>query len=294
MITVFTPAYNRAYRLPTLYESLKRQSCMEFEWIIVDDGSRDNTKELVSGWQAENNPFEIRYFWKENGGKHTAINLGVEKAQTEWFFIVDSDDYVTDDAVQKIHKWIETVEDPNYAAVSGTRCFPNGSIIGQCEISDNSFIDATNIERAKYKLLGDKAEVYKTDVLKKYPFPVFLGERFLTECAVWNHIAIDGYKVRWFKDSIIVCEYLADGLTAQINTTDIEVANFEGCTYTTKIGLRAYTGVERIRLICQYINKARKKGLTYHEISNKINRNIIEILILSIPVYMKNRMKGRT
>lgn len=293
MITIFTPTYNRAYRLPVLFDSLYRQSCMDFEWIIVDDGSQDNTKALVESWLKEELPFAVRYFLKENGGKHTAINLGVELAQYDWFFIVDSDDYIADDAVEKIHSMIDTVDDRGIAAVSGTKCFPNGRTIGQCAVEEGTFIDAKNNERKRYKLQGDKAEVYRTDILKKYPFPVFLGEFFLSECAVWDRIAIDGYVIRWFKDPLVICEYLSDGLTAQMSSTDIELRNFEGCTYMTHVALQAYDGIDKIRIICQYINKARKKGLTYRETARRIDRNIGEILLLSILVCLKNWIKGR-
>lgn len=293
MITIFTPTYNRAYRLPTLYRSLQRQTCMDFEWIIVDDGSSDNTEDLVAGWIAQKNPFAIRYFPKVNGGKHTAINLGVEKADYEWFFIVDSDDYVADDAVERIHEWIATVKDDSIAAVSGTRCFPEGNRIGECRVLPGTFIDARNNERKRYHLLGDKSEVYKTEILKKYPFPVFPGETFLAEGAVWDKIALDGYKIRWFDYPTVICEYLADGLTTQLNGTSIEVRNFEGCTYYTQVMLQSHSGMEKLRILCQYINKARKKGLTYPEMAHRINRSPAEMMLLSVPVHLKNWLKNR-
>lgn len=291
MITIFTPTYNRAYRLHILYASLQRQSCMDFEWIIVDDGSQDHTAELVENWLTEKNPFVIRFFRKENGGKHTAINLGVEKAKCDWFFIVDSDDYVTDDAVQKIHEWIATVNDKGIAAVSGTRCTSDGKTIGQCGVADGSFMDAKNNERRKYHLLGDKAEVYRTEILRNYPFPTFPGETFMAEGAVWDRIAIDGYKIRWFNYAIVICEYLADGLTSQLNSTSIEVRNFEGCTYYTNVELQAYCGIERIRIICQYINKARKKGLSLGETADRIGIPKMYAAILSIPVFIRNMLR---
>lgn len=294
MITIFTPTYNRAYRLPVLYSSLQRQTNMDFEWIIVDDGSQDHTKELVESWLKGEAPFRIRYILKENGGKHTAINKGVELAQREWFFIVDSDDYLTNDAVQKIHEWVADVTDSSIAAVAGISCYPDNKIIGQCGIEQGTYVDAPNYERKKYRLLGDKAEVYRTEILKKYPFPVFPGERFLSEGAVWDKIALDGYKVRWFNHPLKVCEYLPDGLTSQLRGTDIEIRNFEGCTYYTQVVLQAYHGIDKIRIICQYINKARKKGLTYRETADRIDRSIAEILLLSIPVHIKNWIKGRT
>ncbi|MCI7302723.1 MAG: glycosyltransferase family 2 protein [Clostridia bacterium] len=104
MISVFTPTYNRAYILPALYQSLQRQTCRNFEWIIVDDGSTDNTSELIASWQKDHNDFTIIYRKQQNGGKHTAINYGVALASYKWFFIVDSDDYLRDDAIERI--WV--------------------------------------------------------------------------------------------------------------------------------------------------------------------------------------------
>ena len=104
-ITVFTPTYNRAYILSQLYQSLQRQTYKDFEWLIVDDGSVDDTESLVSNWLNDNNEFPIRYYKKENGGKCRAINYGVELARGRLFFNVDSDDYLTDDALEKVAKW---------------------------------------------------------------------------------------------------------------------------------------------------------------------------------------------
>ena len=101
LLTVCTPTYNRAHTLPRLYESLVRQTSQDFEWLVVDDGSTDNTRELVDGWVAEGR-IRIRYVYKENGGKPSAHNLGVRLAAGELFFCVDSDDYLTDNAVELI------------------------------------------------------------------------------------------------------------------------------------------------------------------------------------------------
>ena len=121
-VTVFTPTYNRAYILGDLYHSLQRQTCMDFEWLIVDDGSADDTKALVASWQGEENPFPIRYVYQENGGKCRAINRGLKEADGRLFFTVDSDDYLTDDAIEKVIRWEgELPRDGNFCGYVGNR-----------------------------------------------------------------------------------------------------------------------------------------------------------------------------
>ena len=107
-LTVFTPAYNRAHTLPRTYESLCRQKCKQFIWMIIDDGSTDNTAELVKGWQSRSNGFPIRYIYKENGGMHTAHNTAYANIDTELNVCIDSDDMLADNAVELIlNKWHE-------------------------------------------------------------------------------------------------------------------------------------------------------------------------------------------
>ena len=107
--TVFTPTYNRAYILPRLYQSLREQTCKDFEWMIVDDGSTDDTGKLVAQWEDQNNGFDIHYYKIQNGGKPRAINFGITKANGDFFFMVDSDDHLTTDAVQKMLLWCKEI-----------------------------------------------------------------------------------------------------------------------------------------------------------------------------------------
>lgn len=215
MVTIFTPIYNRAYIIENLYQSLLRQTSFNFEWLILDDGSTDNISMIVNQWIKNTQKFEIRFYSQKNGGKHRAINRGVQLARGSAFFIVDSDDYLTDDAVEIISKYWEPIEDKQeFAGVSGLKMHKNEQVIGG-SLCFAKFVDATNLERDKYGLQGDKAEVYKTDILKMFPFPEYEGENFITEAVVWNEIAYQGYKIRWFNRGIMVCDYLADGLTAR-------------------------------------------------------------------------------
>lgn len=232
MLTILTPAYNRAYTIHLAYESLCRQTCMDFEWVVVDDGSADNTEELVRQWQKETTAFPIVYEKQENGGKHRAVNRGVALAKGDYVLILDSDDFLTDDAVEVIAGWTaEIAQLSGFAGVSGLK---DGARNGNMKAA---YVDAKNTERMKYGLQGDKAEAYKTEFMRKYPFPEFEGEKFLRENAVWDAIALDGYKLRWYNRVIYKCEYLADGLTQTISV-EKKAANFQGQTYCARLKMR--------------------------------------------------------
>ena len=209
-ITVFTPTYNRAYIIENLYKSLCRQTYRNFEWLVVDDGSADNTEELFAKWTAEVD-FSIRYYKKENGGKHTAINMGLELAQGELFFTVDSDDWLTDDALEKVAKWeSELPKDGNFCGFAGRLQNTAGQLSGTDHESE--FFDGTTMDRYG-KASGERAMVFYTEIHKKYSYPVFKGERFITEAVTWNRMARDGYKFRYYNDVIWIYEYQPDGLT---------------------------------------------------------------------------------
>lgn len=210
MITVFTPTYNRAHLLPKLYESLCKQTFKNFEWLIIDDGSSDNTTSIVDGFIKENKII-IRYTKQPNGGKHRAINHGVQEAKGELFFIVDSDDSLTPDAIEWIHNESKNIVDDRFAGLSGLRIHPNGNKIGGGDKFGIIETDAISI-RDKYKVRGDLAEIYKTKVLKNYPFPDIEGEKFCSEGLVWGRIA-ERYIMRYVYHGIYVCEYLSNGLT---------------------------------------------------------------------------------
>lgn len=215
-ITVFTPTYNRAYIIKNLYESLKAQTDFDFEWLIVDDGSTDNTEQLIDEFIKKHNRFQIRYYKKENGGKHTAINKGLELAEGEMFFIVDSDDCLLSNAISKIKEWENGInEKEKFAGVSGNKGYSEEKLVGST--FKGEYVDATSLERNKLNINGDKAEVFYTALLRKYKFPEFKGEKFLTEDVVWSRIANDGYKIRWFNEIIYTCRYRDDGLFVQYN-----------------------------------------------------------------------------
>jgi len=214
MITVFTPTFNRAYILPILYESLLKQSCKDFEWLVIDDGSTDGTEKLFNDWIKESQ-IAIRFYRVSNGGKHRAINKGVKLAKGNLFFIVDSDDKLCPDALKFICDKYEFIKyDPRFCGLAGSRGTPQGHRIGGYFPSSPIDANALNF-RLKHKIKGDMAEVFCTEILKKYPFPEFKDENFCPEALIWNRIALK-YQMRWFSDIIYITEYLPDGLTAKI------------------------------------------------------------------------------
>ena len=216
MITVFTPTYNRAHLLGRLYNSLREQSYKDFEWLIVDDGSTDNTSQLIGDIIEKNNQdFCIRYFRVNNGGKHRAINYAVSKAQGEAFFVVDSDDWLPKDSLENVWGYFNEIKnDERFAGVAGLKGV--GEINFKQQTFEGEYLDATSIERKKYGIFGEKAEVFKTEILKKYPFPEYEGEKFISEAIVWNKIAYDGLMLRWFNRCVYIYEYQDDGLTRNL------------------------------------------------------------------------------
>ena len=179
--------------------------------LFVDDGSSDNTWELFERWQQENNPFTIRYVKQENGGKCRAINHGLELAQGELFLNVDSDDYLTDDAIEKILLWESQLpKEGKYCAVAGNlgtapQETPNTPLPGE-------YYDGTAFDR--YGVVeGERAFAFYTHIHRQYLYPDCPGEKFMTEAVTWNRMANDGYRMRFYNDIIWIYEYKPDGLT---------------------------------------------------------------------------------
>ena len=216
-ITIYTATYNRAYILPKAYESLKTQTRKDFEWVIIDDGSTDETDELICNWQREENGFHIVHKKANHNGLNRALEIGIQSANAEWVMRLDSDDYLLPETVEMVLKWIDEIkDDASFAGVGYAKCYPDGRYMkNQVPIIDSNrgYVDATNIERAKYNLDMDMNEAYRLDILKKYPAPIWKGETFSPEQLVTNQIALDGYKIRWRADKLYICEYRDDGLT---------------------------------------------------------------------------------
>lgn len=226
LITVFTATYNRGHLIQRIYQSLLRQKEFNFEWLVIDDGSQDQTEDLFNDWTSRDNPFEIRYYKQENRGLIRTLNRGIELARGEYFAKIDSDDYVVDDYTTNISKWVASIENStSIYAVSGVRVTPDGiPLKGKWPDipRELGFVDATDLERAAYDLDADMCEPWRTDVLRNYPFPVWNGEKFAPEQIVFNQIALDGYKIRWYPVAMSICEYQEGGLTKGSRKLEIQ------------------------------------------------------------------------
>lgn len=213
-VTVFTPTYNRAYIIEKLYRSLVAQTCQDFCWMVVDDGSQDNTREVIASLSAENK-IEITYIYQENGGKQRAHNAGVAACTTELFFCVDSDDTLVPSAIEDVLAlWSRRCGDPKIAGIIAMRgespdkpmktWFPKG-------------LETTTMWDLYYKWhhKGDTALIYRTDVLRKYPYDVAPGEKFIGETYVYHKIDQD-YMLAVLPEIIWICKYLPDGYTKHV------------------------------------------------------------------------------
>ncbi len=215
MISVFTPTYNRKHTIPKLYNSLINQTCLDFQWIIVDDGSNDGTEELISEYIL-NKIINIKYFKQENAGKAYAINKGLDFADYQYFFIVDSDDYLHQNAISIIIQECLDIEMNNIiAGLYFHRLDFSNKIIGN-KVPFNKYDIHLLDLFYKYNVKGDSALVYKTNILKMYLFPKFKNEKFVPEALIWNRID-KNYLLRVFNYGIYFTEYLDDGYTKNFN-----------------------------------------------------------------------------
>ena len=214
LVTVFTSTYNRAHLLQRLYDSLKSQTYKDFEWLIVDDGSTDDTGSIVKSFINKGN-INVRYFHQANGGKHRAINYGVNKAKGELFFIVDSDDFLPHNALEITIKYYHRIKDnKTIGGICGLDISPDGKIIGS-GLPYNEIVCNSLDARIKYNVTGDMKEVFRTKVLREFSFPEYNDERFCPEALLWNRIA-QKYDLLFFNEPIYIAEYQAGGITDNI------------------------------------------------------------------------------
>lgn len=212
-LTIFTPAYNRAHTISRTYESLCRQTCKDFEWLIVDDGSSDNTRALVEGWMKENR-IPIRYIYQQNQGMHGAHNTAYRNIETELNTCIDSDDYMPDDAVEKIITFWKRNGSNRYAGLIGLDRTEDGKIIGTKfpENMNSTTLYGFYARGGK----GDKKLVYRTEVIRQYPeYPLFEGERYVG--LIYKYLLVDqDYELLVLNEPLVTVEYQEDGSSRNI------------------------------------------------------------------------------
>lgn len=212
-VAILTPTYNRCDTLNRLYSSLKRQTCNDFIWYIIDDGSSDDTQEKFDDIRCDS--FTIVYKKKKNGGKHTAINYGLNFITEELVFIVDSDDWLEEQAIETIcSDWKKYRGNSKIGGLSYYKLRQDGAVVGDSYNSKQEFVDSYSNVRVNKRVSGDKAEVWRTTVLRAYPFPEYPNEKFLSEAVVWNAISKNNYMLAFVPNGIYYCEYLDGGLSS--------------------------------------------------------------------------------
>lgn len=228
-LTILTTTYNRLSTLKRLYESLLNQTCLDFQWLVIDDGSTDDTSAFFKKIN-KNTPFLIEYKYKENGGKHTAINYAKPYIEGQYFTIVDSDDFLSDNAVDYIIKmWAKYNPNPNIGGIT----FQRGNVDGKP--LDNSIVGeyvSTFSEASNNGMHSDHFETVRSILFKKFTFPVYKGEKFIAEGAMW-YLVTKNYKIVYSDKVLYYCKYLDDGYTKKGKKLQLE--NPQGSRWHAKV-----------------------------------------------------------
>lgn len=286
-VTVLTPTFNRGGGLQSLWDSLQKQTVIDFEWLVVDDGSTDGTKDLITQLQ-EKSDFPIRYIYKSNGGKHTALSVGIQTICSELTFIVDSDDCVTDDAVEsilKIHKKYRSQN--NICGYAFLRAFPDGKVNGKKFDVDEKIGSYIDVRVNGDDTGADKAEVFKTHCLKEFPFPEYPNEKFLGEDLVWVRMARK-YEMVHINKAIYVGNYLEDGLTN--NRRKHNIASPVGCMHRAEEFMESDLKTRyRIKGGLQYIVYGRFAGVKICDLIRKSRHKVLATVCIPGGLFLHSR-----
>ena len=251
-LTIFTPAYNRAYTLHLGYEALLRQTSKDFEWLIIDDGSSDNTRELVESWIAENK-IPIRYHYQENQGMHGAHNTAYRLINTELNTCIDSDDYMPDNAVEKIIAFWRKYGSKQVAGIVGLDADFEGKLIGTPFKENNVPIRLSHFYNQGGK--GDKKYVYRSDIICNYPeYPIFQGEKYVSLGYKYELIEQD-YPVLAMNEVLVNVEYRPDG--SSMNMFRQYIKNPQGFAFIRKSSMQlAPTAKRRFMEAIHYVSSS--------------------------------------
>lgn len=280
-VTVLTATYNRKELLRRLYDSLLKQTDMNFEWVVIDDASTDGTEHMMEEIKKQSE-FVIKYRIVPHGGKHRAINAGVNISEGDYIFMVDSDDWLPENSIEIINGWIQDIkQDDKVAAVSGICVDPSNNIIGEAPINNASeYLECTNLQRYRMKLMGDKSEVYKRSILQAYPFPTYEGEYFVTERMVWDRIAADGFKIRWYNVPTYIRDYQENGLSQNgANKIEGHRNNYKGYVEFIKQSVRIMEPMEAVTYFREYNDTAKIIGKKMGQRADDIEFGIVRYIM---------------
>lgn len=256
-ITVVTCTYNRAHTLKDVYYSLMNQTSHKFQWVIFDDGSTDKTQDIVIGWVNECKLFPIIYKRIEkNQGYSRAWNAAIRMVKSDYVIFCDSNKKLTREAIELGYQYLDSIKEieEDFAGVAGMRSLDDGTINGGVPLwNGQTYIDASNLERWKYNLGGEKAEIYKTKLLMKHLLPEIEGEKFATEAIAFDAIAAEGYKIRWFPDILCVGNFESGGLTRSgANGLSGHIENYWGYLIYVRQSVRFYQGKMKYYLLVEF------------------------------------------
>ena len=289
--TVFTPTYNRAHTLEQVYCSLLCQTLSDFEWVIVDDGSSDGTKDQVMSWQSEGK-IRIRYFYQENQGKPAAHNRGVREASGELFLVLDSDDACTPNALERfLFHWL-SIPMPERDGFSGVTCHclnPKGNLVGTQFPFD--VIDSDPIEmHFKFNVKGEKWGFHRTAILRRFPFPQFPGEKFLPEGLVWHRIAKD-YKSRFVNEALRI---YSDNQVDRLSVVRTRIRSPQGAMlYYQEVCRWSLPMFHRIKAAINYLRFSLHAGVCMNEAENRRHRTLMVLRPIAYLLYRLDQLRYR-
>lgn len=248
MLTIFTPTYNRAVTICRTYNSLVNQTCKDFEWLIVDDGSSDGTENLVQGWIAEAD-FPIRYIVQPNGGKYRAYNNGLKHAEGEFFICVDSDDWLPINAVELILSYSDKLRaDESLAGIIALKMFQDGKVLGKPYKNPGTSRSLYDLELSGEG--GERSLIFKTSVAQMFPFPEETAEKFVGESIIYDRFH-GKYEFIISNDVLTVCEYQLDGLSSNPHALMLRNPAGYKLYFAQRIDM-APSFVERIAYVLRY------------------------------------------
>ena len=256
MLTVFTPTFNRAECLKKGYEALCRQTCKEFVWLVVDDGSTDQTRLLVEQWSRQEKGFEVRYIYKENGGLHTGYNVAIANIDTELSVCIDSDDYMPDDAVEKILTFWKKEGSDKYAGIAALDAFEDGTIIGDPFPKQKS-INILDVSLGKYHYKnGDRKLVVRTALYKEVaPMPSYENEKNFNPHLMHLQIS-EKYDFLIYNTVLCVVEYQEDGMSNGIFKQYLNSPKSFAHMRKYMLGLKGTTFKFRMRHAIHYVSSS--------------------------------------